>query len=83
MVASKTYRDLEIYSLSYDLALRIHSLSLKLPQYELYEEGSQIRRSSKSIVSCIVEGYGRKKYKLISTSFLYMHMPPAMKRFYI
>ena len=28
----------------------------------MFEEGSQIRRSSKSIVSNIVEGYGRKKY---------------------
>ena len=38
-------------------------MSLKLPKYELYEEGSQIRRSSKGICSCIVEGYGRKRYK--------------------
>ncbi|MBW1744074.1 MAG: four helix bundle protein, partial [Deltaproteobacteria bacterium] len=43
----KNYKDLEIYSLSYDLAVKLHKLSLKLPKYELYEEGSQIRRSSK------------------------------------
>jgi four helix bundle protein len=29
----------------------------------MYEEGGQIRRSSKSITSMIVEGYGRKRYK--------------------
>lgn len=29
----------------------------------MYEEGSQIRRSSKSVRSNIVEGYGRRKYK--------------------
>ncbi len=34
-----------------------------LPKFELYETGSQIRRSSKSIVSTIVEGYGRRRYK--------------------
>jgi len=39
----KNYKDLEIYSLSYDLAVKLHKLSLKLPKYELYEEGSQIR----------------------------------------
>jgi four helix bundle protein len=59
----KNYKDLEIYKLSYDLAIKIHKFSLKLPKYEMYEEGSQIRRSSKGITSCIVEGYGRKKYK--------------------
>ncbi len=49
-------------------------MSLKLPKYELYEEGSQIRRSSKGITSCIVEGYGRKKYKADFIKFLvYAH----------
>ncbi len=38
----KSYRDLEIYTLSYDLAVKVHKMSLKLPKYELYEEGSQI-----------------------------------------
>ena len=60
---AKSYRDLEIYKLSYELAMKIHRISLKLPKYELYEEGSQIRRSSKGVLSTIVEGYGRRKYK--------------------
>lgn len=37
-------------------------MSLELAQFELYECGSQIRRSSKSIRANIVEGYGRRKY---------------------
>ena len=49
----KSYKDLEIYNLSYELAIKIHKMSLRLPKYELYEEGSQIRRSSKGITSCI------------------------------
>ena len=49
-------------------------MSVTLPRYEIYEEGSQIRRSSKSITSCIVEGYGRKKYKAEFIKFLiYAH----------
>jgi four helix bundle protein len=52
----KSYRDLEIYQISYDLAVKIHKFSLKLPKYEQYEEGSQIRKSSKGFTSCIVEG---------------------------
>ena len=34
-----------------------------LPKFEMYETGSQIRRSSKSIRANIVEGFGRKSYK--------------------
>ena len=35
----------------------------ELPKFETYEEGSQIRRSSKSIATSIVEGFGRKRYQ--------------------
>ena len=45
-------------------------MSLTLPKYELYEQGSQIRRSSKSIKDNIVEGYGRKRYKQDFIKFL-------------
>jgi four helix bundle protein len=70
----KSYKDLEIYKLSYDLAVKVHKMSLKLPQYEMYEEGSQVRKSSKGITACIVEGYGRKKYKAEFSKFLvYAH----------
>ena len=70
----KSYKDLEIYRLSYDLAVRIHKMSLKLPKYEMFEEGSQIRKSSKGIPACIVEGYGRRKYKAEFIKFLiYAH----------
>lgn len=70
----KSYRDLEIYRLSYDLALKVHILAMSLPKFEIYEEGSQIRRSSKSITSNIVEGYGRKKYKADFIKYLiYSH----------
>ena len=69
-----SYKDLDIFKLSYDLAIRIHKISLNLPQYELFEEGSQIRRSSKSIASSIAEGYGRKRYKADYIKYLiYAH----------
>ena len=70
----KSYRDLEIYKISYNLAIEVHRFSLTLPQYEMYEEGSEVRKSSKSISSCITEGYGRKKYKAEFIKFLvYAH----------
>lgn len=70
----KSYKDLEIYRSSYDLAVEVHRFSFTLPQYEMYEEGSQVRKSSKGITSCIAEGYGRKKYKAEFIKFLvYAH----------
>ena len=58
-----TYKDLDIYKLSHKLAVEIHKMTLKLPKFELYEEGAQIRRSSKSVSTNIVEGFGRRRYK--------------------
>ena len=64
MSKSQSYKDLEVYQLAMELAIDIHKMSLThLPKYEMYEEGSQIRRSSKSIVSNIIEGFGRRRYK--------------------
>ncbi len=57
------YQTLEVYQLALRLAVDIHAMTLTLPKIEIYEEGSQIRRSSKSIVANIVEGYGRRQYK--------------------
>jgi four helix bundle protein len=58
------YRDLDIYKLSHKLAVEVHITTLRrLPKFEMYEEGSQVRRSSKSIVCNIVEGFGRRRYK--------------------
>jgi len=57
------YKKLKIYQLSFKLAIEIHKLSLALPKFEMYEEGSQIRRSAKAIPANIAEGYGRRRYK--------------------
>jgi four helix bundle protein len=57
------YKDLEVWQIARELTVEIHKMTLSLPKFEMYEEGSQIRRSSKSIRSNIVEGYGRRRYK--------------------
>jgi len=60
----QSYKDLEIYQLAYQGAVRVHRMTLeKLPKFEMFAEGDQIRRSSKSIVNNIVEGFGRKRYR--------------------
>lgn len=69
-----SYKNLEIWKLSREVVVDIHQMSMQLPKFELYETGSQIRRSSKSIRSNIVEGYGRRRYKKDFIRFLiYAH----------
>ncbi|MFC1811777.1 four helix bundle protein [Thermodesulfobacteriota bacterium] len=66
-----SYRKLEIWQKARELVVDIHKMTLnKLPQLELYEEGSQLRRSIKSTKSTIVEGYGRRRYKQDYIRFL-------------
>ncbi len=67
----KGYEQLEIFQLSKELAIKIHQMTLMLPKFETYEEGSQIRRSSKSIVSNIVEGYCLRRHPNEYLQFLH------------
>ena len=69
-MAYKSYRDLDIYQKAHKLSIEVHKMTLKLPKFEMFEVGSQIRRSSKSITSNIVEGFGRRRYKQEFVRFL-------------
>jgi len=63
-IGGMSYQNLEIWQLARTASIEIHTMTLnKLPKFEMYEEGSQIRRSCKSVRSNIVEGYGRREYK--------------------
>ena len=65
---------MEIYRLAHELAIECHKVSLRLPKFEMFEEGSQLRRSSKSVSAMVVEGYGRRRYKADFIRFLvYSH----------
>ncbi len=69
-----SYRNLDIYKMALDLFLKTHKMSFLLPKYELFEPGSQLRRSSDSVITNIVEGYGRSCYKNDYIRFLvYSH----------
>ena len=66
-----SYRKLEIWQLARDLVRDIHRMTIQeLPKFEMYEEGSLIRKSIKSVKSTIVEGYGRRNYKQEFIRFL-------------
>jgi four helix bundle protein len=65
-----SYRKLQIWIVAREVAIEVHMMSLKLPKFEMYEEGLQIRRSSKATKDTIVEGYGRRRYKQDWIKFL-------------
>ena len=65
------YKKLRIWQESRELVVEIQRVTLSaLPKFEMYEEGSQIRRSMKSVKSNIVEGFGRRRHKMEYIRFL-------------
>jgi len=69
--APMSYKKLEIWQLAKELVIDIHRMTIEaLPKFEMFEEGSQIRKSIKSVKSTIVEGYGRREYKQEFIPFL-------------
>ena len=49
-----SYKKLEIWQRAHELVIAIHEMTLqKLPKFEMFEEGSQVRRSIKSVKATI------------------------------
>lgn len=69
-----SYHELSVYQIAHQWGIDAHRFTLTLPKYELYETGSQLRRSAKSVSANIVEGYGRRRSKAEFVKFLiYAH----------
>ena len=65
-----SYKKLEIWNLAREVVIEIHAMTLSLPRFEMFEEGGQIRKSSKTVKACIAEEYGRRRYKQDWIKFL-------------
>ncbi|WP_218921357.1 four helix bundle protein [Bacillus massilinigeriensis] len=57
----KTYRDLRVYQISFNLGKEVHQVTHHFPEHERYELGRQLRRASTSIPLNLAEGYGKKQ----------------------
>jgi four helix bundle protein len=55
-----SYDDLEVYQKLVELHLEVHDLTMTFPKFELYELGSQLRRSSNSAPANVAEGWNNK-----------------------
>ena len=51
---------LNVYQKLCTLLLEVHELTMSYPKFELYELGSQTRRSSNSAAANLAEGFGNK-----------------------
>jgi four helix bundle protein len=56
----RNYDDLDVYQKLCKLHLDISNVSLSFPKYELFELGSQLRRSSNGIPANLAEGWNNK-----------------------
>jgi four helix bundle protein len=52
--------DLKVYQRLFDLVLEVHNFTMGLPKFEMYELGSQLRRSSNSSPANLADGFGNK-----------------------
>ena len=57
---ARNYKELEIWKLSYNLALKFYKITNKFPEHELTNLTSQIRRASSSVPLNIAEGCSRR-----------------------
>lgn len=58
----RSHRELKVYRLAFQNAMKIYLLTKSFPKEETYLLTDQIRRSSRSVCSNIAEGFRRRKY---------------------
>lgn len=60
---NQSFRDLTVYKKAFALAMEIFEVSKSFPKEERYSLIDQIRRSSRSVCSCIAEAYRKRDYQ--------------------
>ena len=58
----QSFKDLEVYKEAYGLAIIVNKAVNKLPTFEKYDLGSQLRRCSKSPPANIAEGWAKRRF---------------------
>ena len=59
---AQSFRDLDVYRLSFDLQQSIFTLSKAWPAVERYALTDQVRRSSRSVGANLAEAWARRRY---------------------
>lgn len=58
----RTHKDLDVYKLSFEVAMKIYEISKMFPKEELYSLTDQIRRSSRSVCANQAEAFRKRRY---------------------
>ena len=59
----KTHRDLDVYQVSFDIAMQIFQKSKSFPLEERYSLTDQVRRSSRSVCANLAEAWRKRRYE--------------------
>jgi four helix bundle protein len=59
----KSHKDLEVYQMAFEAAMRIFELSKEFPTEERYSLIDQIRRSSRSVCANLAEAWRKRRYE--------------------
>lgn len=62
-MSAQSFRDLTVYKKAFALAMEIFVISKKFPPEEKYSLTDQVRKSSRSVCTCIDEAYRKRQYK--------------------
>src|SRR6056297_1784491 len=58
----RSHRELDVYKLSFNAAMKLFEISKGFPREEQYSLTDQIRRSSRSVSANITEAFRKRKY---------------------
>jgi four helix bundle protein len=58
----RSHRELEVYVLSFQTAMKIFEISKGFPKEETYSLTDQIRRSSRSVCANLAESFRKRRY---------------------
>jgi four helix bundle protein len=58
----RTHKDLEVYIMAFEAAMKIYENSKRFPKEETYSLTNQIRRSSRSVCGNLAEAFRKRRY---------------------
>ncbi|MEA3376633.1 MAG: four helix bundle protein, partial [Chloroflexota bacterium] len=66
----RTHRQLDVYQMAFEAAMRVFELSKEFPRQETFSLTDQIRRSSRSVCANLGEAWRRRRYQAAFVSKL-------------
>ena len=58
----RSHKELDVYKMAFDAAMRIYELSKTFPKEETYSLTDQIRKSSRSVCANLAEAFRKRRY---------------------